>query len=262
MRSPSGSSGSAWRPRKNGCHGATVERHGTPLASHWSATGLVVSGVDSTIMRSIFSPVINSPATVGRAVGVGLAVLVDDLDRVQGVADLDPILEGRTDAIEDELVSLAKAGQRTSLRADEADLDRSTDRRARRNGTATVVAVGAAAVGALDAGADDAVPELHAASKAVMPAAVPPSAAIRMKSRRSRRRPSTCSSSARVRSSIPIVLLLVCPSTGRIGLSPSAGRGSGGDRWRDRVRGREGRRAQWVDARRMRRPGVHASSPA
>ena len=58
-----GFAGSACRAKKYGCHGATVDRHGTPFASHWSATGFVVSGVDSTSMMSILSVVMSSPAT-------------------------------------------------------------------------------------------------------------------------------------------------------------------------------------------------------
>ena len=52
-----------WRAKKYGCHGATVEMQGTPFASHWSATGLVVSGVEATSMRSILSSRMSSPAT-------------------------------------------------------------------------------------------------------------------------------------------------------------------------------------------------------
>ena len=37
--------------------------HGTPLASHWSATGFVVSGVDETSMTSTASCRISSRAT-------------------------------------------------------------------------------------------------------------------------------------------------------------------------------------------------------
>src|SRR5580704_10677701 len=40
---------------KYDCHGATVETHGTPLASHASATGLVVSGVPATRTRFTLS---------------------------------------------------------------------------------------------------------------------------------------------------------------------------------------------------------------
>ncbi len=37
--------GSPLRPKNHGCHGATVVMQGTALASHWSDTGLVMSGV-------------------------------------------------------------------------------------------------------------------------------------------------------------------------------------------------------------------------
>ncbi len=52
----------ACRPRKYGCQGATDEMHGTPAASHWSATGLTVSGVEATSIRSMPSAM-SSPAT-------------------------------------------------------------------------------------------------------------------------------------------------------------------------------------------------------
>ncbi len=32
------------------CHGSSVHTHGTPLASHWSATGFTVSGPEPTHM--------------------------------------------------------------------------------------------------------------------------------------------------------------------------------------------------------------------
>src|SRR3954468_18075806 len=50
-----GLSGVPLRPKTNASHGATLDRQGTPLASHWSATGLTVSGVEATSMRSILS---------------------------------------------------------------------------------------------------------------------------------------------------------------------------------------------------------------
>ncbi len=40
-----------------------VEMHGMPLTSHWSETGLVVSGVLATSMRSILSERIRREAT-------------------------------------------------------------------------------------------------------------------------------------------------------------------------------------------------------
>src|SRR3972149_261772 len=58
-----GFAGSFWRPKKYGCHGATVEMQGTWLASAWSDTGFVVSGVEATSMRSIPSWRMRSPAT-------------------------------------------------------------------------------------------------------------------------------------------------------------------------------------------------------
>ena len=40
------------RPKNQGCHGASDEMHGTPFASHVSETGLVMSGVSPTSIRS------------------------------------------------------------------------------------------------------------------------------------------------------------------------------------------------------------------
>ncbi len=57
------------RPMTHGCHGATVEMHGTPLASHWSLTGLVVSGVDATTIRSTASSVISFVARSAARLG-------------------------------------------------------------------------------------------------------------------------------------------------------------------------------------------------
>jgi hypothetical protein len=42
---------------------------GTPLASHWPVTGLVVSGVDDTSTMSTLSVLIRSPATVAARLG-------------------------------------------------------------------------------------------------------------------------------------------------------------------------------------------------
>src|SRR5665647_944967 len=43
--------------------GQSLEIHGIPRASHWSATGLTVSGLDDTIIMSILSLLTRSPAT-------------------------------------------------------------------------------------------------------------------------------------------------------------------------------------------------------
>ena len=56
--------GSPPRPKKYGCHGQSLDTHGTWSASAWSATGLTVSGVEATIMTSMPSLVTRSPATV------------------------------------------------------------------------------------------------------------------------------------------------------------------------------------------------------
>ena len=51
------------RPKNHGCHGQTLETHGVPLASHWSDTGFVVSGVLDTSMRSTLSDRMRREAT-------------------------------------------------------------------------------------------------------------------------------------------------------------------------------------------------------
>ena len=51
------------RPKNHGCHGQTLETQGVPLASHWSETGLVVSGVLDTSMRSTLSDRMRREAT-------------------------------------------------------------------------------------------------------------------------------------------------------------------------------------------------------
>src|SRR5215213_5315637 len=56
-------------------------------------------------------------------VGVRLAVLDQDLDRMGGAADLQAVLECRADAVQDEGVGLAEAGQGPRLGADVAELD-------------------------------------------------------------------------------------------------------------------------------------------
>jgi hypothetical protein len=52
------------RPKKYDCHGATEEMHGVPLASHASATGLMLSGVPSTRTRLTLSLRIRSLVTL------------------------------------------------------------------------------------------------------------------------------------------------------------------------------------------------------
>ena len=51
------------RPKKYGCHGQFVEIHGISFSSHWSATGLVVSGVSLVIIMFTPSFRISSCAT-------------------------------------------------------------------------------------------------------------------------------------------------------------------------------------------------------
>src|SRR5262245_25771102 len=53
-----------------GCHGATVEMHGTSSISHWVETGLVVSGVEATSIKSILSWTMRSFATSAARFGL------------------------------------------------------------------------------------------------------------------------------------------------------------------------------------------------
>ena len=50
-----GAPGLAPRPKYQASHGITVDRQGTPAASHASDTGLIVSGVETTSIMSIWS---------------------------------------------------------------------------------------------------------------------------------------------------------------------------------------------------------------
>ena len=56
-------------------------------------------------------------------VAVGLDVLLDDLDLVRLVAEHDAVGGQLVDALEDERVGLAEAGERAGERRGEADLD-------------------------------------------------------------------------------------------------------------------------------------------
>src|SRR5438034_7300066 len=51
------------RAKNHASQGTIVETHGTPFASHTSATGLVVSGVDEVRIRSALLDWISSRAT-------------------------------------------------------------------------------------------------------------------------------------------------------------------------------------------------------
>jgi len=51
------------RPKYQASQGAIVETLGIPLTSHWSATGLVTSGVEEATTRSTWSLLISSLVT-------------------------------------------------------------------------------------------------------------------------------------------------------------------------------------------------------
>ena len=59
-----GLSGEPPRAKTKFCHGLSDEKHGTPSASAWSATGFTVSDVEAVIIMSTPSLVMRSPATV------------------------------------------------------------------------------------------------------------------------------------------------------------------------------------------------------
>src|SRR5437870_11934770 len=54
----------------HGCHGALVETQATSSISHWVHTGLVVSGVEATSIRSSLSRTISCLATSGARLGL------------------------------------------------------------------------------------------------------------------------------------------------------------------------------------------------
>ena len=57
------------RAKNHGCHGHTDDTHGVPFTSHWSETGLVVSGVLATSIRSTLSVRIKREATSAARLG-------------------------------------------------------------------------------------------------------------------------------------------------------------------------------------------------
>ena len=72
--------------------------HGTPFASHGSATGLVVSGVDSTSIRSTLSSGISSNRRPRpRGSGSDWLSFDDDLDGMERVPDWMPSLRAASD---------------------------------------------------------------------------------------------------------------------------------------------------------------------
>src|SRR6202008_3016912 len=68
----------------HGCHGATVEMQGISSISHWVETGLVVSGVEATSIRSILSLTISSLATSAARLGLDwLSLTITSTGRVK-----------------------------------------------------------------------------------------------------------------------------------------------------------------------------------
>ena len=62
--------GLACWPMNQGCHGALVETQATSSISHCVHTGLVVSGVEATSIRSTLSRTISSLATSAARLGL------------------------------------------------------------------------------------------------------------------------------------------------------------------------------------------------
>src|SRR5262249_57417051 len=59
-----------------------------------------------------------------RAVGIGLAVAHQNLDRTRTTGEAQPLAEGFPDAAHHEIIGLAEPRERSRLRAHVADLDR------------------------------------------------------------------------------------------------------------------------------------------
>ena len=95
-----------------------------PLASHCSTTGVTVSGVEATIIMSTLAVVDEVAGHLSGAVGVGLAVLHFDGDRVLlAVARHDAVADVFLPLVHAVLVRQTEVGQATGERGDEADLD-------------------------------------------------------------------------------------------------------------------------------------------
>jgi hypothetical protein len=96
---------------------------GMPLASHWVAhrVGRLRGRGDQHQVDLV--GVDQVAGDRGGPVGVGLAVLGEDLHRVGGAADVQAALQRLAHAPEDEVVGLAEAGQGTGLGRDVADLE-------------------------------------------------------------------------------------------------------------------------------------------
>jgi len=83
---------------------------------------LVVSGVPAAMSRSTLAQD-QLRGDLGGAAAGRLAVLGHDLDLVVAPADLQTLLQDAAHLVDDEIVGLAEAGERTGARADVPDLD-------------------------------------------------------------------------------------------------------------------------------------------
>ena len=97
--------------------------HGTSSISHWVETGLVVSGVDATSMRSILLETISSLATSAARFGLDWLSFTATSTGKVARADLDAALYRVEEIGNDEIVGFAKCRERPGLRANIADLE-------------------------------------------------------------------------------------------------------------------------------------------
>ena len=111
------------RPKNHASHGTIVVQLGIPLASHWSDTGLEVSGVPDATTRSTLSLLIRSRATLAARTGSDWVSLTMISTLRVLPPDLIPLAKRLPGLGDDEVVGQREAGEWSGLRADIADLD-------------------------------------------------------------------------------------------------------------------------------------------
>ena len=122
--------GSPPRPKMKFCQGTSVLRHGTPLASHWSATGFTWSAVEVTSMRSTFSLLIRSPATAAaREVSDWPSLAMNLMGCVAPSLQDQSARDCFGGALQTVLVGHAECGEHPGLRRHKAHLELATCRR-------------------------------------------------------------------------------------------------------------------------------------
>ena len=98
--------------------------HGTPAASHASATGIDRLGSRDDQHHVDLVGVDERLRQLAGARRIGLGVPVEDLDRIGLVADLQARRQRLAGDLENIAVGLAEPAERAGARADEADLER------------------------------------------------------------------------------------------------------------------------------------------